>query len=1311
MVVLQGGAIVQSLRAPTDGAPSSTYGLALLGRFELTGPDGAINLASGKLAGLLAYLACTAPRPQSREKLSTLLWGSHFDAQAKQNLRQGLARLRRVLGPDALQSDGEAVWLNVAAVECDVSRFEALIREGSCNALSAAADLYRGPLVDDVAVREESWAEWLAAERERLSELALGALVQLGEQELAAGRAEHALKAARRAVALNNMREDAHRLIVQALVGAGRKAEALKHYQDLSALLKRELNTEPDAATRSLVAELGRTQPPAGLPAAKVAPLTPVSREAPTERRQLTIIACNMVNTVAFSALLDPEDMRDLITTFHKVVADVVSRFDGFVAQYLNDGVRVYFGYPAAGEHDTEQAVRAGLAICGAISGLRVASGAALQARVGIATGLVVVVDDADRRMAIGETPDVATRLQAAATPGTVIIAAGTHRLVGKMFDCRPLGVGETRGLPQSAQAWQVIGEAADVSRFEARRSGGLSPFVGRLEEIELLLRRWEQAKSGEGRVVLLSGEPGIGKSRIVENLLAKIGAEPPARLRYFCSPHHAHSTLYPFIAKLAQAAGFAPASDSRARLDRLEALLRPTSKNVSRDVSLFAELLGVPADERYPPLAASPQQKREMILTAFVDRLDGMAARGAVLIVFEDAHWIDPTSLELLDRMVARVANLPVLLVITFRPELEPTWIGQPHVTTLPLSRLGRRDSASIIGGVAREKALPDTVVEQVLAQADGVPLFIEELTTTLLESGSLRETADSYVLAGTLSPLAIPTTLQASLSARLDRLGLAKDVAVIGAAIGREFSHDLVAAVSPLAPEDLDAALERLVASGLVYRRGVPPDTAYSFKHALVQDAAYATMLKSRRRQLHADIAKTMDERFPALAESQPEVVARHFTEGGIAREAVGYWVKAGRLAQARWANREAVEFFEQALQIVEGLPKGREKLEQAIDLRFDVKRSLNQLGEFDRILDYLHEADVPARALGDQQRLGQLAVHFCHALALAGDMKGAIAAGEEAQAVADSLGDVPLQVTGSLYTGAACLWSGDYRRAEDLLLKVMRLTKGELSRERFGMPGIPAVIARAYLIWILADQGRFGEGIVQGQDGMRLAEALDDPYNLAHVCWYLGYLHATKGDFDRAAGLLERGLEVAREANQTYVAVLLTGMLGRVYALLGRSEEGIALLERGLGALEAMGHRIGQPNFLVFLGEACLLGDRPADALRFLKRARTLSRESSQRGREATAVRLLGDAAARCDSPKEALGHYRDALALAEEIGMRPLIAHCHHGLGKLYRSTGDAQRAEKHFTAATTLYRDLDMPFWLERAETEWRQRAK
>jgi class 3 adenylate cyclase/DNA-binding SARP family transcriptional activator len=1337
-----------------DGAPSPRFGLSLLGGFELTGPDGVVDLPSKKLAGLLAYLACTAPQPQSREKLSALLWGSHFDAQAKQNLRQALYRLRNVLGQDALESDGDVVSLNTGAVLCDVGRFEALVREGSRDALRAAVDLYGGRLIDDVAVSEEGWSEWLTAERERLLELALGAMVGLGEQELAAGRAEHALKAGQRAIALNTMREDAHRIIVRALAAGGRKAEAFKHYQGLVALLKRELNTEPDAATQSLLAELRSTQPPSrspavgeiarptlpqpGRPSIAVVPFADISgdpeqevnaesaaapgdeassavavRSGSPERRQLTIMVCNMVGSIPLAARLDPEDMRDLIAVFHKGVADAVARFDGFVAQYLSDGVLVYFGYPAAHEHDAEQAVRAGLAILDAVGTLKAASDVPLQARAGIATGLVVVGEqlgtgDTRQRVAIGETPNLAAQLQTVAAPGEVVIAGSTRRLVGRMFDCRALGADEVKGLPQPVEAWQVRGETAGVSRFEARRAGALPRLVGRQEEIDLLLRRWEQAKLGEGRVVLLSGEPGIGKSCIAESLLVRLEGEPHARLRYFCSPHHTHSPLHPFIARLERAASFEPGSDARAKLDKLEALLKPTAKNVPRDVALIAELLAVPADGRYPALAVSPQQKREMTLTALLDQFDGVAAQNPILVVFEDAHWIDPTSLDLLNRMVSRAANLPALLVVTVRPEFQPTWVGQPHVTMLPLSRLGRRDSAGIIGGITQDKALPDAVVEQVLSHTDGVPLFIEELTSTLLESGLLRETTDSFVLDGPLPPLAIPTTLQDSLVARLDRLGPVKNVALIGAAIGREFSHELIAAVSALAPIELDAALERLTASGLISRRGTPPDATYSFKHALVQDAAYVAMLKSRRRELHSSIARVLVERFPAMAESLPEVVAQHFSEAGLASEAIGYWVKAGRLASARSANREAVTCFEQALTALGHLPETRERLEQAIDLRFDLRTALVQLGEFERIFSYLHEAEGLARTLDDQRRLGEMSAHMCHNLWMTGRHAEALTFGQNAQDLGESLGDVPLQVTGNLHLGAACLGTGDYRQAEGPLLKVVQLLEGELSRERFGLAGFPAVMARGYLTWVFGDRGKFEEGIAHGQEGIRLAEALDHPHSLTVVCWYLAHLQITRGELSDAVRLLERGLAVAREWNLTPFSVGNPGSLGYVYALLGRTAEGIPLMEHALSAFETMGHRLAQSFFLVPLGEAYVLADRLEDALEFAGRALTLAREGGQRPYEAWALRLLGEVTARRNPPEYADGHYRDALALAEELGMRPLVAHCHLGLGKLYRRTGMREEAQEYVATATMMYREMGMTYWLEQAEAEMRQ---
>ena len=1315
-----------------DGVPPRRFHLSLLGRFKLTGPGGVIDLPSKKLAGLLTYLACTSRQPQRREILSALLWGSHFDLQAKQNLRQALFRLRKLLGQDALEGDGEVVSLNPASVLSDVGRFEALVREGSRDALAAAAELYQGPLVDDVVVSEEGWSGWLTTERERLLELALGALLRLGEQELSAGRAEHALKAGQRAVALNSMREDAHRLIVRALAAQGRKADALKHYEDLIALLKRELNAEPDAATVSLAAELRRAPPPAvdkiveprldADQAAKRAPKTekaaaPIdaapsavpTRSADPERRQLTIMVCNMVSSMPLSARLDPEEMHDLIVAFHKVVGDVVARFDGFVAQHLGDRVFVYFGYPAAHEHDAEQAVRAGRAVIDAVAAQKASSDALLQARVGIATGLVVVGEQlaaGDSLIAIGEAPSLAAQLQAVAGPGEVVIAGSTRRLVGRMFDCLALGGDEIQGLPQPAQAWQVRGEAADVSRFEARRSGALTPLVGREEEMELLLRRWGQAKLGEGRVVVLSGEPGIGKSRIAEGLLARLESEPHVRLRYFCSPHHTHSSLHPFIAQLERAAKFDVGSGASKNLDKLEALLKPTARNAARDLALIADLLSVPTEGRYPALAVSPRQKREMTLTALVDQLDGVAARKPVLILFEDAQWIDPTSLDLLDRTVARIADRPVLLVVTVRPELQPTWVGQPHVTILALSRLGRRDSARIVAGVTRDKPLPDAVVEQVIAHTDGVPLFIEELTSTLLESGMLRETSDRYVLDGPLPPLAIPTTLQDSLVARLDRLASPKDVAQIGAAIGREFSHELIAAVSALAPMDLDAALGRLTASGLISRRGTPPNATYSFQHALVQDAAYATMLRSRRRQLHASIAKVLVEQFSAVTESQPELVAHHFIEAGLASEASGYWRRAGQLAAARSANREAVNFFERALQAVEALPDSRER---AIDLHLEAGRCLLILGELGRKRDHARQAEALAESLGDERLLARTILALAAGAWTGGDLDHALELGERGRAIARRVNDVALQTLGTYVLGLTGQTAGNYRQSAEAFRQVSETLRGD-RRHEVVLPGagLGSINAQTRLVWCLAELGEFAEAMARSEEALQIAGEVEHSSSLVLSYRSLGIVFLRLGVIPQAIQAFERAVELCRAAEVRVLFDITAVHLGYACALSGRVAEGTTLMEEALAEPEATGitHR---PLLLAYLGEARLLAGRRDDATAVAGRALDLARAQKERGNEGWVLRLLGDIAAQADptDPKPAAQYYAEALVRANELGMRPLAAHCHAGLAKLTRRVGKPQDANEHFATATAMYRDMGMTSWLEKLEGELR----
>jgi predicted ATPase len=521
----------------------------------------------------------------------------------------------------------------------------------------------------------------------------------------------------------------------------------------------------------------------------------------------------------------------------------------------------------------------------------------------------------------------------------------------------------------------------------------------------------------------------------------------------------------------------------------------------------------------------------------------------------------------------------------------------------------------------------------------------------------------------------------------------------------IGREFSHELVAAVSDLAPKELESMLGRLTASGLISRRGSPPNATYLFKHALVQDAAYGTLLKSRQRQLHLSIANVLVERFPGIAEGQPEVVAHHFSEAGFASEAIAYWRRAGQLASARSANREAVTSFEQALHLLETLPETRERLEQAVDLRLDLTATLQPLGQFDRLIGYLREAEGLARMLDDQRRLGEISVHMCHNLWMTGHAAEALTFGRNAQAIAESLGDVPLQVTGNLHFGAACMWTGEYRRAEACILRVLQLLEDDPGQEHMGLALFPAERARTYLTLIFAMQGKFDEGIVRGQEGIRLAEARNNPMMLTNACGALATLLISRGEITRAVDLFERGRATSREWNLTILSEVSTANLGHAYALSGRTAEGISLMQQALRASEAMRYGVVQPFILIHLAEAYILADRLEDALKCAGRALTSTRDTGHRGYEAQALELLGEVAARRDPPDHAEGHYRDALGLAEELGMRPLVAHCHRGLGKLYRHKHRREQAQQHLAAATAMYREMEMRFWLEQVEME------
>ena len=652
-------------------------------------------------------------------------------------------------------------------------------------------------------------------------------------------------------------------------------------------------------------------------------PAPPLQPPPIAERRRLTVLSSELLlRAPAHAREMDTEDLWEVIDAYHRCVAELVGSFSGIVDYAAGKTLLAHFGYPVAHEDDAEQALRAGLELCAAVECLKTQGNIRLQAKVGIATGQVMVGNlkggDTREFALIGEVPSIASRLQNAAHPNTIFIDADTRHLIGNLFECRdvdPINVSETN---ETLRAWQVLGASTIEDRFEALRSIALTPLAGREEEIELLGRRWSRAKSGEGQLVLLAGEAGIGKSQLTATMLERLASERHTRLRYFCSPQHTDSAFYPIIGQIERAAGLARDDTPQAKLDKIDAMLAQTSTSIE-DAALIAEMLSLPNDGRYPALHLSPAQRRQRTMEALVAQVEALARQNPLLMIFEDAHWTDPTSLEVLDRVAHLIRSLRVLLIVTFRPDFDAPWIGRPYVTALTINRLGRRDIDIMIDTVVGNKPLLANIRRDIIERTDGIPLFVEEMTKAVLEARS-----EGAALASVSSPvLAVPASLYASLMARLDRLGPAKELAQIGAAIGREFSHELLAAVGRKHEAELGLELERLIAAGLLFRQGVPPHATYFFKHALLQDAAYGTLLREPRRALHARIADILENKFADIAERQPELLALHCTEAGLIEKAVGLWGKAGHRSLERSALVEAAVQLTRALDQIATLP----------------------------------------------------------------------------------------------------------------------------------------------------------------------------------------------------------------------------------------------------------------------------------------------------------------------------------------------------------------------------------------------------
>ena len=858
---------------------------------------------------------------------------------------------------------------------------------------------------------------------------------------------------------------------------------------------------------------------------AATTPVAPQPQDS-AERRQVSVMFADLVGSTALSARMDPEDLREIISAYQRCVTETVRRLGGFVAKYMGDGVLVYFGYPQAHEDDAERAVRAGLELIAAVSALK--APVSLQTRVGIATGLVVVGDligsgEAQERGIVGETPNLAARLQSIAEPNTVVMAESTRTLLGNLFELEDLGAKDFKGIARPVRAWAALRASSVASRFEALHASGLTELVGREEELEILLRRWSKAKTGEGQVVLLSGEAGIGKSRLTAALLERLATEPYTRLRYFCSPQHTDSALYPIIGQMERAAGLAHEDTAQVKFDKLDALLAQTSTS-KQDVSLFADMLSLPNDGRYPTLDLAPQQWRQKTMGALTAQMETSSRQNPVLMILEDAHWADPTTLEAFGRFVDKLRTLRVLLIVTFRPEFDPPWIGRPYVTALTLNRLAQRDIEALIDCVVGNKRIIASIRQDIIERTDGIPLFVEEMTKAVLEAGS--EGGAERTVASIPSPtLSVPASLQASLMARLDRLGPAKEVAQIGAAIGREFSYALLSAVATKPEPELASALDRLIGAGLLFRQGVLPHASYLFKHALVQDAAYGSLLREHRRTLHARITQALESYFPDIADSQPELAARHYTEAGLIEKAVYLWGKAGQRSLERSSLVEAIEQLTRALAQIETLPSSPALRQEEIKLQVALVSPLLNVKGFataetkaatERARLLIEHAEALGEPLKDPLLL--FSVLFGGWVANFVAFNGAVMRELAAQflALAESQGTTAPLMIGHSIMGIACATAGKFLRARahhDQALVLCDPTVRRALFTRFAAQDelVVDLSFRSLTMWML---GYPDAALADAERALQEAREIDHASTLMFALWWTGLTKASCG-----------------------------------------------------------------------------------------------------------------------------------------------------------------------------------------------------
>ena len=1032
------------------------------------------------------------------------------------------------------------------------------------------------------------------------------------------------------------------------------------------------------------------------------------------ERKQVTVLFADLKGSMELLADRDPEEARKILDPVLERMIEAVHHYEGTVNQVMGDGIMALFGAPVAHEDHAVRACYAALRMQEAVRGYseeaRRAHGVNVQIRIGLNSGEVVVrAIGSDLRMdytAVGQTTHLAARMEQLASPGSILLAPSTLPLVEGFVSVRSLGAVPVKGLAEPVEVREVTGVGPARTRLQAAASRGLVRFVGRDDELEHLRRALQRAGAGHGQVAAIVGAAGVGKSRLVYE---------------FTHSHHLHgwrvleatslsygrATSYlPVIGLLREYFAIGDRDDLRAIREKVTGRLFTLDRSLELALPALLALLDVPIDD--PAWhGLEPAQRRQHTLDAVKRLLLREAREQPLLVVFEDLHWIDGETQALLDILVDALGSARLLVLVNYRPEYQHAWGSKSVYSQVRLDALPVETAEELLDALLGDD--PSLAPLRPLLVKRGNPFFLEETVRTLVETGALAGERGRYRLIHPIQAIQVPPTVQVVLAARIDHLA-AEDKRLLQTAsvIGKDVSLALLRTITDLSDDALHRGLDRLQAAEFLVETGLYPDLTYSFKHALTHEVASASVLQERKRSLHARIVDALEALAPERRAEQVERLAHHARGAERWEEAARYFRLAGTKALDRSALAEAADAFEQALDAIGRLPETRERLEETVDLRLELRNAVWPIGRLDRVLDSLRGAQALAGRLGDRRRLGRVFTNLTGYLTLTGDPKRAIEAAGEALAIASDVGDLGLRVSAENNLAWAHLTAGDFRRAVEIYRRVIATLEGPLAQERLATYSIVTIGAHVFLVWALAELGEFEAARAPADEAFRIADDANRPFGQLQASFGLGFLHLRQGEFARAIPVLERALEICRVSNLRALAFHgVAAFLGGSYAWSGRVGDAIALLDPVVAQTATMGAWFDHIIAIVPLGEAHLLAGNLDEARRLGQRVVDACLAHGERGHHAWALRLLGEVAGPGPAADRAVAerHYRQALALAEELGMRPLVAHCHLGLGKLHRRSGEREQADEHLTTATTMYREMDMRFWLEKAELD------